>query len=230
MEIEVGEIVMCTVDRIVGTTVFVKIEGNGEGTIVLSEIAPGRIRNLREYVVPKKQIICKVLRTNKGQIELSLRRVTQKDQKEVREKYNLERSYKNILKTILGEQSREIIERGDIINFLEESKENPKKLEIVVGKENANKIIEIIKSQKQKKVIVKKEIKLTTTAPDGLEKIKKILTPAEGIEIKYLSAGKYSLKKESEDAKKADNKLKEIINEIQNKAKKEKFEFSLIEK
>ena len=94
--LEVGDIVMCTVERIVGTTVFVKIDGDGEGSIILSEIAPGRIRNLRDYVVPKKVIICKVLRVSADRIELSLRRVTPKEQKEVKEGYKLEKSYKNL--------------------------------------------------------------------------------------------------------------------------------------
>ena len=56
MKIEVGDIVLCTVDRVIGINVFVKIEDNGEGCIVMSEIAPGRIRNIRDYVVPKKKI------------------------------------------------------------------------------------------------------------------------------------------------------------------------------
>ena len=73
-QLEVGDIVMCTVERIVGTTVFVKIDGNGEGSIILSEIAPGRIRNLRDYVVPGKRIVCKVLSIREHAI-LSLRRV-----------------------------------------------------------------------------------------------------------------------------------------------------------
>ena len=81
--LEVGDIVLCTVDRIVGTVVFVKIKGYGEGSIIMSEIAPGRIRNLRQYVVPKKQIVCKVLRISGDRIDLSLRRVTQKEKKEV---------------------------------------------------------------------------------------------------------------------------------------------------
>ena len=49
-----GELVLCTVDKIMGTTVFVRLENNVEGTITLSEIAPGRIRNLRDYVAPGK--------------------------------------------------------------------------------------------------------------------------------------------------------------------------------
>src|SRR5271157_4682097 len=101
--LEEGDNVLCTVDRIIGANVFVKIEGDGEGIIITSEIAPGRIRNLRDYVVPKKKIVCKVLRVYGDRIDLSLRRVTQKEQKEIMEEYKLERSYLNILKTILGE-------------------------------------------------------------------------------------------------------------------------------
>ena len=99
MEIEPGDILICNVEKIVGTTVFVEIVGTKmPGTIILSEIAAGRIRNLRDYVVPKKTIICKVLRIMNDHIELSLRRVKEKEQKEVLEKNKLEKSYINILK------------------------------------------------------------------------------------------------------------------------------------
>ena len=77
MELEEGDVVLCTVERIVGTIVFVRIKGDGEGSITMSEIAPGRIRNLRDYVVPKKKIVCKVLRISPNRnTDLSLRRVT----------------------------------------------------------------------------------------------------------------------------------------------------------
>src|SRR3989344_4843371 len=105
--LEESDVVLCTVDRIVGTVVFVKIEDNSvEGSIILSEIAPGRIRNLRDYVVPKKKIVCKVLRISKdGNIELSLRRVTPKEQKKVLEESKQEKSYESILKNILKEKA-----------------------------------------------------------------------------------------------------------------------------
>ena len=34
-QFEEGQIVLCTVDKIIGATVFVKIQGNIEGTITL---------------------------------------------------------------------------------------------------------------------------------------------------------------------------------------------------
>ena len=72
MELEVGDIVLCTVERIEKTIVFVKIEGVGRdlhGSIIMSEVAPGRIRNIRNYVVPKKKIVCKVLRVSGERID-----------------------------------------------------------------------------------------------------------------------------------------------------------------
>ena len=88
MSLEIGDFVICIVDRIVGTMVFVKIEGEErEGSLILSEVAPGRIRNLRDYVVPKKMIVCKVLRVSNDRIDLSLRRVSPKEKKEVLERF-----------------------------------------------------------------------------------------------------------------------------------------------
>ena len=62
MELKEDEIVMCTVKSIEGTTVFLEIESNGTGSMAMSEVAAGRIRNLREYVFPKKKVVCKILK------------------------------------------------------------------------------------------------------------------------------------------------------------------------
>ena len=235
MELEVGDIVLCTVDRIIGTIVFVKIDRNGEGNITTSEIAPGRIRNLRDYVVPKKKIVCKILRISpNGNINLSLRRVTQKEKKEILEQYKQEKSYKSVLKSILGEKSENIIkqieEKERLFDFLQEAKENSKNLGKIAGKESAKKILDIIKAQKQKKAILKKYINLTTTKSDGLKLIKKLLGNLKEVEVKYISAGKYSIKIEGDDIKTADNRLKEILKDLEEKAKKAGFEFFVKEK
>ena len=234
MEFEEGDVVLCTVDRIVGTTVFVHIEGDGEASIIFSEVAPGRIRNIRTYVVPKKKIVCKVLRTSKDRIELSLRRVTLKERKEVLDSYKQEKSYESMLKSILGEKAKEVIkkisEKERLFDFFQEAKENPTQLEKIVEKKDYQKIIEILEAQKPKKKIIKKEIMLTSTNPNGLNQIKEILGKIKDIEIKYISGGKYSLRTESEDPKKADNHLQEILKDIEKKAKKQDMKFSILKK
>lgn len=234
MGLEIGDIVMCTVDKIVGTLVFVKIEGGGEGNIILSEIAPGRIRNLRNYVVPKKRLVCKVLRIHEGKINLSLRRVTQKEKKEITEQYKYEKSYQNILKSILKEKTNKIINQilkeNSVYNFLEEAKENSNKLEKIVGKSDAEKILKIIKTQKQKNFKIIKELFLTTTKPNGIIIIKEILKKTKEAKIKYISAGHYSIETEAENIKSADKRIQKLISEISEKAKKQNIEFKLKEK
>jgi len=147
-QLEVGDIVICTVERVEKTIVFVRIDKTGEqASIIISEIAPGRIRNIRDYVVPKKKIICKVLRVSGNRIDLSLRRITPKEQKQVREKLKQEKSYKSILKTVLGDKTDKIIQeiskQETIYDFLEEAKQDAKKLEKLVGKIASKKILEI---------------------------------------------------------------------------------------
>ena len=233
--LEVGDLLLCTVDRIIGTVVFVKIPVENhevEGSIVMSEIAPGRIRNIRDYDVPKKKIVCKVLRiSSKGNIELSLRRVSPKERKEIIEQEKQEKSYISILKSVLGEKVeeavKEISKEDKIFSFLEEAKTNSEKLEKIVGKENSQKILEILKTQKKKRATIKKEIHLTTIKPNGITLIKKILEIFSGINVKYISAGRYSLELESEDIKLADKKIREMINNAEKDSRKLGIEFSV---
>ena len=62
MGIKTDDLILCTVKKIEGTTVFVDLGDSIHGTIVFSEIAAGRIRNIREYAIPGKKIVCKVLK------------------------------------------------------------------------------------------------------------------------------------------------------------------------
>lgn len=232
MELEQGDVILCTVDRIIGTTVFLKIEDtNKEASMTFSEVSPGRIRNIRDFVVPKKTIVCKILKIQGDLIEVSLRRVTPKETKEVMEQHNFEKSYKAIIKSVLKEKSQETIdkikEKSKIYEFLEDAKENPSQLKKIVGEENAQKILEILKIQKKKTVIVKKEIHFSTNKSNGIEIIKRILKHEDQIQSKYIAAGKYSIMSEEETAKKAGQKINEIIAEVEKKAKAEGIEIQI---
>jgi len=232
--LEEGDIISCTVDRIVGTVVFVQIDGIGEGSIIFSEIAPGRIRNIRDYVVPKKKIICKVLRIFPGNVNLSLRRVTLKEKKEKLEESKQEKSYVSVLKSILKEKAKEIVEEikksERVYDFFQEAKEDAKNLEKLIGKEDAKKVLDILKAQKKKKVIVKKDLSITTKKSNGLTTIKDLLIDLKEVKVKYISAGHYTMEIESDDPKTADQKLREILSDLEKKAKKQGLEFSIKEK
>ncbi|VVB80054.1 Translation initiation factor 2 subunit alpha [uncultured archaeon] len=232
MTLQEGDIVWTTVDRIMGTVVFMKIDGDGEGTVIESEIAPGRVKNIRDYVVPKKRVVCKVIRINGDRVDLSMRRVSAKEQKEAKEDEEKERNYKSILRTILKEKLPETVnkiesDKRKVSELLEEAKANPKILEKYLTKEESAKIVEILGNQKQKKAEVKKEIALTTIKPNGISLIKEIL---KGFNAKYIAAGKYLISSESTDLKSADNQLKKNLEEIESRSKKRDVEFSIKEK
>jgi translation initiation factor 2 alpha subunit (eIF-2alpha) len=138
--------------------------------------------------------------------------------------HNQERSYVSILKSVVKEKSEEIINKitkeGRLYDFFEESRENPKKLEELIGKENAKKILDIILEQKKKKTIIKRIMSLKSQEPNGLNIIKNLLEGPKNIEIKYLSAGKYSLKIETDDGKKGNQELKMFLDKVEKKNKR----------
>lgn len=231
-ELNEGDLVLCTVKSIDRTTVFVTIEGNGEGTIITSEIAPGRIRNLREYVIPGKKIVCKILRIEGNNIHLSLRRVSKKEKEEVMEKQEKEKSALSILKSVLNEKAIEVAEKvkksSHLHEFLSICKENPKKLEEYMKKEDAEKVCKILQQQKERKVEVKKEFKLSSRNPEGIKIIKIILETCKGnCEISYLAAGRYSMKITSDNYKTANASINNAIEQIEKKAKEKKADFSI---
>lgn len=232
MTIKADDIVLCTVKKIEGTTVFVDIDNNGEGSIVMSEIAAGRIRNLREYVVPNKKIVCKVLRIVNNQIELSLRRVTGKERETLTKKYQKEQTFTTMLnKTIKNPQEiiKKIKSEYDISEFIEKARENPKILDNFVSKEEAKLITKILSEKKEKEKRVKKVITLKSNSESGVDDIKQILSNKE-VEIRYLGGSNFTIFTIGKDFKEANQKLDSAILEIEKKAKEKKAILEIKEK
>ena len=62
---EEGELVFCMVTKIQYHAVTVNLdEYDKPGLIHISEVSPGRIRNIRDYVTEGKKVVCKVIRIN----------------------------------------------------------------------------------------------------------------------------------------------------------------------
>lgn len=233
-QLEEGQIVLCTVEKIIGTIVFVKIEGGGEGTITTSEISPGRIRNLRDYVVPNKKIVCKVLRVDERGVHLSLRRVKQNEKKELLDKINKEKSYKSILKTVLKSETEKTIEKitkdHSLIEFFEQIKENIGLLENYINKSNSEKIKKIIESKKEKPKQINHIFHLSNKSSNGIKIIKEIMQKVfknSECKISYLAAGKYKISIKGENFKKLKSEINQILETIEKQAKKQHCEFSL---
>ncbi|MBU0467018.1 MAG: hypothetical protein KJ718_06535 [Nanoarchaeota archaeon] len=228
-EINVDDVVLCKVKKIEGTTVFLDIEDGGVGSMVLSEVAAGRIRNLRNYVSPGRIIVCKVLKISGGQIELSLRRVTAKERQEVLETSKKEKALRSVLKVVKENPDKivsEIKEKYGVIDFLSEVRENPKLLDEFIPKEKAEKVFQMISEKEGKEKIVEKKFKLKSDSEQGLEDIKEILN-LKDVEIHYLGSSKFSVSVSGKDFKEANQNMEEILEGIEKRAKKSKAEFEL---
>lgn len=224
--------VLCTVTKIEGTTVFVKLDSGEDGTIVVSEIAPGRIRNLRDYVVPGKKIVCKILSIEHNNLHLSLRRVSEKERKEVMEKFEQEKSSLSILKSVVKEKAESIAksikdnEKIGVYDFLQNCKVAPEKLQKYLKQEEATRVCQIISERKDKQIEVKKEFDLSNSQHSGLVAIKKILLPYKD-KISYLAAGRFIIKIKAQDYKKANQDVQKILQDIESQAKKENCKFEI---
>jgi translation initiation factor 2 alpha subunit (eIF-2alpha) len=227
-----GLLVLCTVKKIEKTTVFIEIDGNGEGSIVLSEIAAGRIRNLRDYVFPNKKIVCKILTIEPDNIQLSLRRVTAKERESILEHNKKEKNILGMLKTVVkefNETIEKIKEKYDLADFFEEAKESPQILNDFFSKEESEKIYKIISEKIDKVKKVKKIFKLSSNSPSGVKEIKEILDIPQA-EIRYFGSSTFSISSEANDFKEANKKLSTILEDIEKKAKQKHLSFSLKEK
>ncbi|MEK6792569.1 MAG: S1 RNA-binding domain-containing protein [Nanoarchaeota archaeon] len=223
-ELRENDVVLCTVARIESTGVSVKIEEyNCEGTIILAEISPGRIRNIREFVSVGKKIVCKVLRKNNDRIELSLRRVSAKERDIILEHYKKERIFASILKSVLNEKAGETIAKikqdKDIVEVLEEMKLNPEVLKKYLTTSQLDKLKEILSQKKESEKEVQKKILIKSDSEDGVVHIRKILETKEA-DISYLGSSNFLIRVKGKEYKTANNQLEKVLAEIKEKAKK----------
>ena len=228
---EEGDLVLCTVTSVQFHSVFVNIDEYGKlGLIHISEVSPGRIRNIRDFVKEGKKVVCKVLRINKekGHIDLSLRRVNESEKRRKIEEIKKEQNAEKIIEIAAGkigikteelykEVSEKILENyGSLHEFFEEVSKNEKILEnFDINKKYLKYIDETVKQRiKPSEVEIKGKLKITTYAPNGIDIIKESLKKAEEagrdrISINYLGSGLYRLKVKAGDYKEAERLMKD---------------------
>ncbi len=230
-----GDLALCTVEKIESTTVFVKLSTGETGTIIISEIAPGRIRNMREYVVPNKKIVCKILRLAGNNIELSLRRVTSKERKEVLEKFQQEHTTKSAIYQIIKQDAAEVEKKilqefSSLLEFLTKAKEQVDLIKKYIPKEFQEAVAKLTE-KKQREIESKKLFKLKCLEKNGISRIKEILiTKDPNIKVIYFAAGSFQVSVKADDYKIANHKLLEFIQKLEQSAKQKNCELEIIEK
>ena len=243
---EEGELVLCSGNNVQHHSVFVKLDEYGKsGMIHISEISPGRIRNIRDYVVEGKIVVCKVLRINqeRGHIDLSLRRVSENQKRnkinEIKQEQKAEKIIEFVAKQLkiskedLFSKIHEPIfkEYPSIYSCFEEIIYDDKILSNMgIDKKIEKSLVETIKQRiKPPQVEIKGKINLVCNTSNGIDVVKKILIKLRdenNITLKSVGGGIYSLTINDENYKSAEKRLKEILSEAENLSQTNKCVFS----
>jgi len=100
---EAGDLVVATVTNVTDFGAYAKLdEYTKNGLLHKSEIASSWIRNIRDFVRENQKLVLKVLRVDseKGHIDLSLRRVTKRERIEKTKSWKKERKGEAIIKNV----------------------------------------------------------------------------------------------------------------------------------
>lgn len=251
---EDGELVFCTVTNVQYNSVFVNIEEyNKQGLIHISEISPGRIRNIRDFVKEGKMIVCKVINIDrsKNNIDLSLRRVTEiqrrqktderkQEQKAEKIVESLAKEMKKPVEEVYSEISKPLLEKFDLLAhaFEEVVEKNRPLSSLGVDKKYADKLEVLVKEKiKPKSVNISGALTIKVYDENGVEKVKEALIAAEKtspkVQIRYLGAGTYSAEVTAKEYKEAEALLKTALDTAEKiilQSKSSEFKFKRKEK
>ncbi len=207
-----SDLVLCTITNVQGHSVFARIEDYGiSGMIHISEVAPGRIRNIREYVKEGKLVVCKVLRVSRerGHVDLSLRRVTESQRRgkiaDIKQQQKAQKIVEFVAKKLkidpevaFQEVSDKLLKEYDSVfaGFIDVVESGASLSKLGVSSALAVDLEKLIKQRlKPETVDIRGTLTLLSTAPDGVNRLKAALAEAkkENVSIKYLGAGHFLL-------------------------------------
>jgi translation initiation factor 2 subunit 1 len=118
---EYGELVIATITKVREYGAYANLEEyNKQGLLHISEITSGRVRRIRDYVKEKQKMVLKVIRVNveKGQINLSLRRVTKRERIEKNKSWKRNRKGEALLNEVaekVGLPVHEVYQKAGLI-------------------------------------------------------------------------------------------------------------------
>ncbi|HLD06925.1 MAG TPA: S1 RNA-binding domain-containing protein [Candidatus Nanoarchaeia archaeon] len=232
---EEDELVLCTITKIQMNSVFVHLDEYGCGGMIhISEVSPGRIRNIREHVKEGKKVVCKVLRVNteRGHIDLSLRRVTQSERRQKSEELKMELKARKIVEMIAVQlkQDKRALEEMIVAAaakkykslhhlFQAIGKGEASAAKLQLPKDVASAVDELVTVRmKPAEVVIKRRFIIQSYGPEGVEDIKAALQKAvqlnSAVRISYEGAGRYKAAMNGPEYKATEKLMQQVTDTI----------------
>ncbi len=236
---DVGDLAIATVKQVVDYGAYVRLdEYEGlEGLVHISEISTTWVKNIREHVREGQKLVLKVLRVDRqrGQVDLSLRRVTGREKTEKMLEWKRAKKAESIIKGASERLKADAETTEKMRLLLNEKLDNPYEAfqesieegeeiftKLGVGPEWATALTEVSKSKiKLEKAALTATVELTCRAPEGIEAIRTALSSARKIKkpkgatvrIYAIGAPRYRIEASAREYSEAEALLSSAIDE-----------------
>jgi len=230
---EPGDLVIASVQRITDYGAYVTLDEYGkEGLLHVSEVSSGWVRNIREFVREGQKTVLKVLRvdTEKGHVDLSLRRVSRHERREKLLASKMEKKAESLMRSAsekLKIPIEELVTKTGVAieekfggiyeGFERAAREGPDPLiEAGLPKDIAVVLAEVAKDKIRPPMVkIKGLLELRCMKPNGVIYIREALSSAQKIEkpndakirLYAVAAPKYAMEVLAEDYKEAEKIL-----------------------
>ncbi len=236
---EHGDLIIATIESVTDYGAYAKLdEYNKRGLLHVSEISSSWIRNIRDYVRENQKMVLKVLRvdTEKGHIDLSLRRVTKRERKEKVLSWKKERKAEALLREVAERAGLTVDDIYDTAGSLIEQKyglyegfektvrEGFEPLTKIGVPENLAQIFAAVAHDRihLKLVKVKGVLEVRCAKPNGVKIIKEAFLNAKeaektkdaDIHFYVKAAPKYSIETLAENYKRAEEVLQKVADAV----------------
>jgi translation initiation factor 2 subunit 1 len=236
---EAGDLVITTIETVTDYGAYAKLdEYNKRGLLHVSEISSSWIRNIRDFVREGQKVVLKVLRvdTEKGHIDLSLRRVTKRERIEKILSWKKDRKAEALLRGVaerVGLSDEEVYEKvGALVEeeyglyegFEKVVKEGAEVLTKIGVPENLAKAFAEVAQERihVKMVKIKGTIELRCVKPNGVRIIKDSFLSAKKAEkatdadVRFyvVAAPKYGIEVLAENYKRAEEVLQKVAQNV----------------
>lgn len=241
---EQGDLVVVTIREVQNYGAIVQLDEYPgiSGFIHIAEVATGWIKHIKDFVRVNQRTVCKVLNVdnNRRHVDLSLKRVNEHQKREKIEEWKNDQKAYKLLEIVSKEanitdkgvmkniEDYLISEYGSVYDaffdaasnkdFMKDKNEPWKDIFIKVSKENIS--IPMVK--------IGGEIDMYSLASNGIDLIKNALDigDTKNIDLTYAGSPKYRISVVDEDYKSAEEKLKNVLEMISTRCKKNNISYS----
>lgn len=237
---ESGEFVIATAVKLQDHGVYVSLDEYGKGGYIpIGEVASTWVKNIRDFVKEGQKLVLKVIRVDdrKGHVDLSIRKVTEREKKDKLIQYKKSKKAEKLLESAgktLNKGYEEAVTTvgipledhfGDLYSALEAASVKGAGVLSAAGvPENwAKALYEISKDHVEPPVVqVTGVIQISSTKAKGVEDIKKSIAdgrkasaaPGIMVEITYVGAPRYRIEVTAKDYKSAEDAMKQAVDAI----------------